>query len=57
LAAVTPVTVKLALEALNNLEAGDKAISAQWRRRSSVPVMRPIWQNAAMRRPIPATEL
>jgi hypothetical protein len=33
LAAVTPVTVKLALEALNNLEAGDKAISAQWHRR------------------------
>ena len=33
LAAVTPVTVKLALEALNNLEEGDKAISAQWRRR------------------------
>jgi hypothetical protein len=33
LAAITPVTVKLALEALNNLEAGDKAISAQWRRR------------------------
>jgi DNA invertase Pin-like site-specific DNA recombinase len=33
LVAVTPVTVKLALEALNNLEAGDKAISAQWGRR------------------------
>jgi len=33
LAAVTLVTVKLALEALNNLEEGDKAISAQWRRR------------------------
>src|SRR6201987_342213 len=33
LAAVTPVTVKLALEALNNLEEGDKAISAQWRRK------------------------
>src|ERR1700741_2358327 len=33
LIAVTPLTIKLALEALNNLEARDKAISAQWHRR------------------------
>jgi DNA invertase Pin-like site-specific DNA recombinase len=33
LVAVTPVTVKLALEALSNLEVRDKAISAQWSRR------------------------
>jgi hypothetical protein len=33
LVAVTPVTVRLALEALSNLEERDKAISAQWRRR------------------------
>jgi hypothetical protein len=33
LTAVTPLTIKLALEALNNLEARDKAISAQWHRR------------------------
>ncbi|MCP3468332.1 recombinase family protein [Bradyrhizobium sp. CCGUVB23] len=33
LTAVTPLTIKLALEALNNLEVRDKTISAQWRRR------------------------
>ena len=33
LTAVTPLTIKLALEALTNLEARDKAISAQWHRR------------------------
>jgi DNA invertase Pin-like site-specific DNA recombinase len=33
LTAVTPLTIKLALEALTNLEARDKAISAQWQRR------------------------
>jgi len=33
LIAVTPLTIKLALEALNNFEARDKAISAQWHRR------------------------
>jgi Recombinase zinc beta ribbon domain/Recombinase len=33
LVAVTPVTVKLALEALSNLEERDKAISTQWGRR------------------------
>src|SRR5258708_5471486 len=31
--AVTPLTIKLALEALTNLEARDNAISAQWHRR------------------------
>src|SRR5262249_13511926 len=31
--AVTPLTIKLALEALTNLEERDKAIAAQWRRR------------------------
>ena len=33
LTAVTPLTIKLALDALTNLEARDKAISAQWHRR------------------------
>jgi len=33
LTAVTPLTIKLALEALTNLEVRDKTISAQWRRR------------------------
>jgi hypothetical protein len=33
LTAVTPLTIKLALEALANLEARDKAISAQWHRK------------------------
>jgi hypothetical protein len=33
LTAVTPLTIKLALEALTNLEVRDKAISAQWHRR------------------------
>ena len=33
LTAVTPLTIKLALEALTTLEARDKAIAAQWRRR------------------------
>jgi hypothetical protein len=33
LVAVTPVTVKLALEALSNLQERDKAISTQWSRR------------------------
>jgi DNA invertase Pin-like site-specific DNA recombinase len=33
LTAVTPLTIKLALEALTNLEERDKAISAQWHRR------------------------
>ena len=33
LIAVTPLTIKLALEALSNLGARDKAISAQWRRK------------------------
>jgi hypothetical protein len=33
LAAVTPLTIKLALEALTNLEVRDKAIAAQWYRR------------------------
>ena len=33
LTAVTPLTIKLALEALTSLEARDKAIAAQWRRR------------------------
>jgi DNA invertase Pin-like site-specific DNA recombinase len=33
LTAVTPLTIKLALEALTNLEERDKAIAAQWRRR------------------------
>ena len=33
LTAVTPLTIKLALEALTNLEARDKAISAQWHRK------------------------
>ncbi|WP_084801843.1 zinc ribbon domain-containing protein [Bradyrhizobium sp. Ec3.3] len=33
LIAVTRLTIKLALEALTNLEARDKAISAQWHRR------------------------
>ncbi len=33
LAAVTPVTIKLALEALTKLEERDKIIVAQWRRR------------------------
>ena len=33
LTAVTPLTIKFALEALTNLQARDKAISAQWRRR------------------------
>src|ERR1700694_813276 len=33
LTAVTPLTIKLALEALTNLEARDNAISAQWHRR------------------------
>jgi predicted phage-related endonuclease len=33
LTAVTPLTITLALEALTNLEARDKAISAQWHRR------------------------
>ena len=33
LTAVTPLTIKLALAALTNLEERDKAISAQWRRR------------------------
>jgi DNA invertase Pin-like site-specific DNA recombinase len=32
LTAVTPLTIKLALEALLNLEERDKAIAAQWRR-------------------------
>jgi hypothetical protein len=31
--AVTPLTIKLALEALTSLEERDKAIAAQWRRR------------------------
>src|SRR5262249_10847033 len=31
--AVTPLTIKLALEALTNLEERDKAIAAQWQRR------------------------
>src|SRR5262249_58344695 len=33
LTAVTPLMVKLALEALTSLEARDKAIAVQWRRR------------------------
>src|ERR1700758_3646221 len=33
LTAVTPLTIKLALEALANLEVRDKTISAQWRRK------------------------
>ncbi|MGB9387686.1 MAG: recombinase family protein, partial [Pseudolabrys sp.] len=33
LIAVTPLTIKLALQALTDLEARDKAISAQWHRR------------------------
>jgi DNA invertase Pin-like site-specific DNA recombinase len=33
LAAVTPVTIELALKALSSLEADDLAIGAQWRRR------------------------
>jgi len=33
LTAVTPLTIKLALDALTNLEARDKAIYAQWHRR------------------------
>src|SRR6266853_3784410 len=32
LTAITPLTIKLALEALMNLEERDKAIAAQWRR-------------------------
>jgi hypothetical protein len=31
--AVTPLTIKLALEALTNLEERDRAVAAQWRRR------------------------
>jgi len=31
--AVTPLTIQMALEALNNLEERDKAIAAQWNRR------------------------
>jgi DNA invertase Pin-like site-specific DNA recombinase len=33
LTAITPLTIKLALEALSNLEERDKLISAQWHRR------------------------
>src|ERR1700675_4493967 len=33
LTAVTPLTIKLALEALTNLEDRDRALAAQWRRR------------------------
>jgi hypothetical protein len=33
LSAVTPLTIKIAFEALTKLEARDKAISAQWHRR------------------------
>ena len=33
LTAVTPLTIKLALEALTSLEERDKAIAAQWHRR------------------------
>jgi hypothetical protein len=32
--AITPMTIELALEALTSLEERDKAIAAQWRRRS-----------------------
>src|SRR6202162_2005470 len=36
--AITPMTIELALEALTSMEERDKAIAAQWRRRSEQAV-------------------
>jgi hypothetical protein len=49
IAAVTPLTIELALEALTNLEERDQAIGAQWRRRIERARYETDWPNAAMR--------
>jgi len=55
LTAVTPLTIKLALAALTNLEERDKLISAQWHRRIERARYEADWQSAVMRSPTPAT--